>query len=682
MLESIIDFINLKLGLLNYFEKTHCLSTLVKNDDGLIYPAEYISNGDFNAVDFDAYDGVSYIRVNGEIDVERVDQRYTPKPRLNVTFPLRLVYAVRKDKLTKDDAYSFDRVRGSLVKQLESDSADLANQLEADRIVVSTSNYISDTKELWDEETAETGTFQPKYEVVFGAMEVSVTVTTRAECIPSECDDFESDILRTFDFCKTNTQDRLTSTQVACLTDWLCGSPDPATLQVNGVTLTNIPSGDTYDLAIHNSAGTDVGTVANPSIVGDSTITINSSSLSSTGDVEAEGSLNLEVTQNGAPVGSWNAVDEEWQIPSDSCPTVEVTVYSDSGFTNPITDADFNDTVYIKLVPSNFTPTNYRIIFESADNVPQLIYEGANDNSSWVVSGAIGAGRFFGHATDDNEEWNGQSEDFTINAVNYLDLTSVAPIYGVSVARYLKGSFIGSDVVLVRRSSDNAQQGFTVDEITDGTLETWVGAGNDGLVVTLYDQSGNGNDRTISTASWQYYLVSSGTLNTDSNGNPKMLTTASTSQVPFGNTTFNLGDTNGSFTMVSQEFRGQSFNRYWATLRQGISTNISAGFYALRGDVLGSTSTANAGVGTPTFYVNNVDQGSYNTGDVYTQIGNTEAITELLDIDFSANAGWLTNFSEFVMAWNSELSEFVLWDDDITADRTTLHTNAQTFYGY
>jgi len=360
MLESIIDFINLKLGLLNYFEKTHCLSTLVKNDDGLVYPAEYISNGDFEAVDFDAYDGVSYIRVNGEIDVERVDQRYTPKPRLNVTFPLRLVYAVRKDKLTKDDAYSFDRVRGSLVKQLESDSADLANQLEADRIVVSTSNYISDTKELWDEETAETGTFQPKYEVVFGAMEVSVTVTTRAECIPSECDDFESDILKTFDFCKTNTQDRLTSTQVDCLTDWLCdGSGSPVTIQINGVTYTTAPAGTTYNQefvntdgdavgtaanpsvvgdstiqingvsagsvvaegtynqGFENSQGNTVGTAANPSIAGDATVTINGDSLGSEGSIPSEESNDITVNLDGSPSGSWNGTS--WEVTSAAC---------------------------------------------------------------------------------------------------------------------------------------------------------------------------------------------------------------------------------------------------------------------------------------------------------------------------------------------------------------------------
>jgi hypothetical protein len=326
MLESIIQFINLKLGLLNYFEKRHCLTTLVKNDDGLIYPAEYISNGDFDAIDFDAYDGVSYMRVNGEVDIARTDQQYTPKPRLEVSFPLKLVYAVRKDKLTQDDAYSWDRVRASIAKQLETDSKDLANTLDADLVQISTSSYMSDTKEIWDEETAETGQFQPKFEVVFGSMEVTVTVTTRAECIPAECDDFESDILKSFDFCSTTVQGRLTPEQITCLTDWLCGSGDPVTIQINGVTYTTAEAGSTFDQQIVNTDDDAVGTAANPSVIGDSTITINGDSLGATGSVIAEGSLNIEVNLDGNPSGSWDG--DSWEVTSAPCADATVNANS------------------------------------------------------------------------------------------------------------------------------------------------------------------------------------------------------------------------------------------------------------------------------------------------------------------------------------------------------------------
>jgi hypothetical protein len=69
-----------------------------------------------------------------------------------------------------------------------------------------------------------------------------------------------------------------------------------------------------------------------------------------------------------------------------------------------------------------------------------------------------------------------------------------------------------TSVVRVRRSPGNQEQDFTATEVTDGTLTSFIGSGKDGYVVTWYDQSGNGNDITQSTASSQPQLVSSGAV--------------------------------------------------------------------------------------------------------------------------------------------------------------------------
>lgn len=79
--------------------------------------------------------------------------------------------------------------------------------------------------------------------------------------------------------------------------------------------------------------------------------------------------------------------------------------------------------------------------------------------------------------------------------------------------RYLSSSYAG-DVVLVRRSSDNTELGFTPNEIADGTLTEWTGA-NNGFVKTWYDQSGNNMDATQTTTTLQPQIVSSGSLITD-----------------------------------------------------------------------------------------------------------------------------------------------------------------------
>ena len=77
-----------------------------------------------------------------------------------------------------------------------------------------------------------------------------------------------------------------------------------------------------------------------------------------------------------------------------------------------------------------------------------------------------------------------------------------------------------TNVVRVRRdTSPSVEEDFTAEEITDGTLLAFVGAGNNGHVVTWYDQSGNGNHATQATAANQPKLVSAGSLVTK-NGLP------------------------------------------------------------------------------------------------------------------------------------------------------------------
>jgi hypothetical protein len=69
-----------------------------------------------------------------------------------------------------------------------------------------------------------------------------------------------------------------------------------------------------------------------------------------------------------------------------------------------------------------------------------------------------------------------------------------------------------TNVVRVRRSSDNTEADFTAAQVSDGSLAAWVGAGNNGFVRTWYDQSGNSNHAIQSTTSIQPQIVDSGYL--------------------------------------------------------------------------------------------------------------------------------------------------------------------------
>ena len=74
--------------------------------------------------------------------------------------------------------------------------------------------------------------------------------------------------------------------------------------------------------------------------------------------------------------------------------------------------------------------------------------------------------------------------------------------------------------IRVRRSSDNAEQniGFSGGNLDTAALSAFCGSSN-GFVTTWYDQSGNGNNATQTTAVEQPQIVSSGTIITE-NGIP------------------------------------------------------------------------------------------------------------------------------------------------------------------
>lgn len=89
-------------------------------------------------------------------------------------------------------------------------------------------------------------------------------------------------------------------------------------------------------------------------------------------------------------------------------------------------------------------------------------------------------------------------------------LDGLSAFAAYSPFRDLNETTAGNSVVRVIRSSDSAQSNFTATDVNDGTLESWVGVGNTGRVVTLYDQSGNA--RHLSATGDDPYLVYNGVL--------------------------------------------------------------------------------------------------------------------------------------------------------------------------
>jgi len=86
--------------------------------------------------------------------------------------------------------------------------------------------------------------------------------------------------------------------------------------------------------------------------------------------------------------------------------------------------------------------------------------------------------------------------------------------------RSLSRSYAGP-VVTVRRSSDDAEEDFTVAEVADGTLEGFCGAG-DGFVYRWWDQSGNARHAVAPADADEPRIIANGNLVTEE-GKPSIL---------------------------------------------------------------------------------------------------------------------------------------------------------------
>jgi len=160
------------------------------------------------------------------------------------------------------------------------------------------------------------------------------------------------------------------------------------------------------------------------------------------------------------------------------------------------------------------------------------------------------------------------------------EFSGAAAAYSLRNLTFLRGG----PVVRVRRSSDNAQKDFTAAEVSDGSLASWVGAGNNGFVRTWYDQSGNGNNAVQTTSANQPTIVSSGSVILEAGKptlqfdgiNDKLQADGVSLAQPFQFFFVAKETTNGTVSNTFIDATGQRANFILSSIA-GIGTSINAG---------------------------------------------------------------------------------------------------------
>lgn len=235
MISTLIDYLNLQIESLGYFNKMLCLASRIERG-GQIFPAVQTGN-EFQQINLDSYGSVSYWRLNGEPSytetesTTRIGNDYTTK------IPLILVGYIKKSMT--DSEYLSDNVIEGLRGILTSNAASIKTALKAKRInisvVKSSTNWIDvANKEYTNIE------FEPRYDTSYFSMDFEITIVSTQSCFNDVCND---------------------------LTSIHCGNV--RIVDENGILITTVECGGTYvdsgsceDVTVHNSDNSYTVTVA------------------------------------------------------------------------------------------------------------------------------------------------------------------------------------------------------------------------------------------------------------------------------------------------------------------------------------------------------------------------------------------------------------------------------------
>lgn len=633
MIEGIISILNASLETTGRIDKRHCLVELRERSDkdNTIVPYEYTGKGQFKSVDI-GNPSLSWWRLTDKPSFEEAPSSYSQN-KLQANYPLRLVVMFRRKDSTNDDGFSPSRFAEDISNLLTRTNGDLRTQLQASQVKVSVNSFDSDTTRVWGEEF-QVPLKDPKYTTALISVEINVEVTARRECWENECD-YDSDILHLFNFCDTGVQNRLTETQVDCLSDWLCGTPTPAILQLNGSTLTNIASGVTYNLLIQNTDGSSVGTLANPSIIADSQAQVNGVNTES---IPATTTHNQQVHDTaGSDVGTAS----------------NPSVIADGTIQNNVA-GDWTDSI-----KAEETKTLAQLKYVDTDQVTEISVD-YYPNTVQAV------------ATCTPADYGTQIGTILCKKYGnpFMELFGLIP---------LTDRALTADLVYLERGGDGDNQFYGYTAITDGTVAAWMSAGGgDGSakIVHWIGHYGSGIIAYNNTTSQQWEIGSGGVIHTDGQGNPTAVCTGVGGYfvgATGGGQELPLLSSDGSFIYAGKKANTTTISRLFTA-----SGNPSIGI----ADTTSNPTSLNSG--SPTSYVGNVALALEQRDNLQAAMNNVEAIVFIDNVGWSSGTWRLSSALSFLNNFQSgsQVTLFGISNNNQSLYRTEIFTaiNAELNY--
>lgn len=263
----------------------------------------------------------------------------------------------------------------------------------------------------------------------------------------------------------------------------------------------------------------------------------------------------------------------------------------------------------------------------------------------------------------------GYSNIISVTTLALLDeYPNAAAAYSL---RLLRSAYTGS-AIRVRRASDNSEQdiGFVNNVLDTSTLSSFC-SGTNGFVTTWYDQSGNGNNATQSTAALQPQIVSSGSV-IQLNNKPALQSATTGKRLDASNLSYNecfisvvfnrTGNFNGADNLYG--FIQSPYNQLY-------SVSSSWTFYSNATDYPTSIP-----VTTSQKLITQVDNGSNTLFYDNNSLNSTFNVSN----NISNKTLNLLQFSNLYGTYGN-IQEFIFYSGDQSSNRTGINTNINSYYG-
>lgn len=187
MVKATVEYVNGKLAALNYVEKSFGLcESVVKGDKQ--FPAEYHSKGEYKPIDLDKWNGVSYIRKDGDISIADEENTLQACATLSrVTIPLKLVVAIPRKKLDCDDNYSEDVIAQTIMRTLITKDPALKVSLSARQATIQVTSYNTNSISVLSGEYTRYPKKDINYKMVYLSLDLSVVALVTHDCLTQDC---------------------------------------------------------------------------------------------------------------------------------------------------------------------------------------------------------------------------------------------------------------------------------------------------------------------------------------------------------------------------------------------------------------------------------------------------------------------------------------------------------------